>query len=42
MAAIILAITDLFDGLGLLVYVGVGVVVGGVAYLMGRLAKAGR
>jgi hypothetical protein len=41
-ADIITSISGLFTDLGLAVYVGVGVVVGGVAYLLGRLAKAGR
>ena len=38
----ILDIVNLFTDLGLAVYVGIGVVIGGVAYLFTRVAKAGR
>ena len=38
----LLSIVNLFGDLQLAAYVGIGVVIGGVAYLFGRVAKAGR
>jgi hypothetical protein len=38
----LLDIVNLFTDLGLSAYIGIGVVIGAVAYLFGRMSKAGR